>query len=96
METARNSAPLDQRISFAYEMLTLRQLGHDSVAWQTPGLSLTAQAFLLTIALGADSSSLARVISAVIGAGVGLLAMQLMAKHRVLGALELGSTRCSC
>jgi hypothetical protein len=73
----------------AYEMLTQRQLEHQTLSWQTPGLSLTAQAFLLTTALGDDSTSLARIVAATIGLCIGVLSMQLMDKHRVLGRLEL-------
>lgn len=74
---------------FAYEMLTLRQIEHNSLAWQVPSLSLTAQAFLLTIALGAGTAPLARVVSAALGVTSGLLTMQLMAKNRYMGAVEL-------
>lgn len=70
-------------------MLTLRQMEHNSLAWQVPSLSLTAQAFLLTIALGAGTAPLARVVSAALGMISGLLTMQLMAKNRYMGAIEL-------
>ena len=43
---------------FAYEMLAERRNQQDSMLWQAPALALTAQAFLLTIALGGNAVSL--------------------------------------
>ena len=51
--------------------------------WQAPALSLTAQAFLFTIALG-EGSEVARLISATLALVASLASMQLMAKHRYL------------
>jgi hypothetical protein len=90
-ESGRGSAEdssVAERDRIAYEVLTQRELEHQSLIWQTPGLSLTAQAFLLTIALGSGSSSVARIIAAILGICAGLLTMQLMDKHRILYALE--------
>ena len=42
---------------FAYEMLAERRNQQDSMLWQAPALALTAQAFLLTIALGGNAVS---------------------------------------
>jgi hypothetical protein len=53
------------------------------MVWQTPALSLTAQAFLFTIALGEGTSG-ARLISALLALVAALASMQLMAKHRYL------------
>ena len=50
--------------------------------WQAPFLSLTAQAFLLTIALAKDSEPAARLISAGLACLSALASVQLMAKHR--------------
>jgi hypothetical protein len=50
--------------------------------WQTPVLSLTAQAFLFTIALGRESTIWARIVSAALALLAALASMQLMAKHR--------------
>lgn len=41
---------------FAYEMLAARRNQQDSILWQAPALALTAQAFLLTIALAGNAS----------------------------------------
>jgi hypothetical protein len=73
---------------FCYEMVVLRQLEQDAMMWQTPALALTAEAFLLTIALGGDSSQLARLLSSGLSVVVSVLAIQLMAKHHFLAALD--------
>lgn len=50
--------------------------------WQVPGLALTAQAFLMTIALSPGAGRLARVISGVLSMVVSFLSVQLLEKHR--------------
>ncbi|UKA59142.1 hypothetical protein [Arthrobacter sp. FW306-2-2C-D06B] len=69
-------------------MLLQREMEQDSMLWQTPTLALTAQAFLLTIALNKDSSAPAVFVSAGLGVLVALLSLQLMAKHRFLNELD--------
>jgi hypothetical protein len=74
---------------FAYEMLAARRNQQDSMLWQTPALALTAQAFLLTIALGGNAASVfARALAAGLGLVVAFMSMQLMAKHRHLTELD--------
>jgi hypothetical protein len=51
--------------------------------WQTPALGLTAQAFLLTLALGGQMASLGRAVAAVLAGAIAVMTMQLMAKHRL-------------
>lgn len=45
-------------------------------------MSLTAQAFLFTIALGSDTAPFARIISALLAGCAALASVQLMVKHR--------------
>lgn len=73
---------------FTYEMLLQRELEQDAMLWQTPTIALTAQAFLLTIALNPAVSTLATYLSAGLGLLVALLSMQLMAKHRFLNLMD--------
>lgn len=73
---------------FAYEMLTLRDVEKDALMWQAPSLALTAQAFLLTIALNPQSPVYAVLISSALGFVVAGLSMQLMARHRLLNLLD--------
>lgn len=65
-----------------YQVLAARRLATDGMMWQTPVLSLTAQAFLFTIALGHDTSQEAKLISASLALAASLASLQLMAKHR--------------
>jgi hypothetical protein len=64
-----------------YQMLAARRQNHDSMLWQTPVISLTAQAFLFTIALGGPTRA-ARVIAASLALATALASIQLLAKHR--------------
>jgi hypothetical protein len=73
---------------FHYEMLIQREMEQDAMLWETPTLALTAQAFLLTIALNKDSTAVAVCVAAVLGMLVAFLSMQLMAKHRFLNELD--------
>lgn len=73
---------------FAYEMLTLRDVEKDALMWQAPSLALTAQAFLLTIALNPQSPAYAVMVSSALGFVVAGLSMQLMARHRLLNVLD--------
>jgi hypothetical protein len=65
-----------------YQAVVARRMQWDSLLWQVPILSLTAQAFLFTIALGSDTSELSRIIAALLSAVVALLCVSLMARHR--------------
>lgn len=73
---------------FTYEMLLQREMEQDAMLWETPTIALTAQAFLLTIALNKDSTAAAVYVSAALGVLVALLSMQLMAKHRFLNEMD--------
>lgn len=65
-----------------YAALNDRRDSHNSLLWQTPVLSLTAQAFLFTIALSGQVSSTARSIAASLALLVALGSIQLLIKHR--------------
>jgi len=65
-----------------YQVVAARRGGFDALLWQTPVLSLTAQAFLFTIALGHDTGRGAQIISALLALVSALASMQLLAKHR--------------
>lgn len=69
-------------IESIYAAVASRRAGFDQMAWQVPIISLTAQAFLFTLALGPDTSRTARLISAVLALLVTVLSMILMARHR--------------
>ncbi|WP_404381130.1 hypothetical protein LL946_12555 [Knoellia locipacati] len=70
-------------LRLAYQLSMHRLVEADSKLWQVPGLSLTAQAFLLTIALGSRSySANERLVAAALGLVVALASVQLMRRHR--------------
>ena len=74
----------------SYQALSQRQVSHNSLMWQTPALAMSAQAFLLLIALGAGTPFASRVISSALGFVIALLSFQLMMRH---SALELADAR---
>jgi hypothetical protein len=65
-----------------YDVVAARRLQWDALLWQVPALSLTGQAFLLTIALGPSTSRLARIISSVVSLIASIMSMQLMTSDR--------------
>ena len=67
-----------------YEILASRRQSYDEMMWQAPVLSLTAQAFLLTIALGPGSTTRARLIASFLAAVAAIASVILMQKHRTL------------
>jgi hypothetical protein len=81
------------RDAFAYQMIMQRGLQTNSLLWQTPGLALTAQAFLLTVALGGDTVRPIRIVVSVLGLVIGIMSMQLMAKHHYYYELDQAELR---
>lgn len=65
-----------------YQILSDRRTAYDSMMWQTPALGMTAQAFLLTLALSSDTSGVGRATSAGLSILISLMVLQLLAKHR--------------
>ena len=65
-----------------YAVLADHRTNLNELLWQTPVLSLTAQAFLFTIAFNADAPVEYRVASIALVILVALASLQLMAKHR--------------
>jgi hypothetical protein len=73
---------LPETVVLIWQSLADRRVAYDTMMWQTPALALTAQAFLLTLALGGQISGLGRAISAGLAAALAITTVQLMAKHR--------------
>lgn len=59
-----------------------RRYAIDQMMWQVPALTLTAQAFLLTIAFGSQTSWIARVVAACVGLVTAGAGIQLLLRHR--------------
>lgn len=70
-------------LAATYAVIAARRAGYDSLMWQVPSLGLTAQAFLLTIALGPGTAQVPRLAASLLAGIVALLSMQLMSKHRL-------------
>src|ERR1035438_162519 len=65
-----------------YQAVAARRMQWDALLWQVPSLSLAAQAFLLTIALGSDASRTARLLASGLGVAAALLSLHLLIRHR--------------
>lgn len=65
-----------------YSVVGSRRQGYDQMMWQVPALSLTAEAFLFSIALASSASQATRLIAATLALFTSLMSIQLMGKHR--------------
>jgi ADP-ribose pyrophosphatase YjhB (NUDIX family) len=77
-------------LAISYQALALRANTHNNLMWQTPGLAMAAQAFLLTIALAPGMSLFGRVASCLANILISLLCIQLLGKH---SKMELSDRR---
>jgi hypothetical protein len=64
-----------------YNAVVQRRTAFDKLAWQAPVLSLTAQAFLFTVALSPGSSLFARLIASGLAAVAALGSIALFGRH---------------
>ena len=71
-----------------YSLVEAHRQCQDTLLWQTPVVSFTAQAFLLTIALGPDTGLMPRIVSALLATVAAFASVQLIAKHRYLEVLD--------
>jgi len=71
-----------------YSVLSTRRTAYDTLFWQAPVLSLTAQAFLFTVALSGGTPVWSRRIAAVLALLAALASIQLMVKHRYQETLD--------
>lgn len=69
-----------------YGVLNARRDSFNSLLWQTPALSLTAQAFLFTIILSTDSATADRLVASLLALITAVVSVQLLAKHRYMEA----------
>lgn len=65
-----------------YAVTASRRQAYDTLLWQTPALSLTAQAFLYRIILGGGTSLKARALASLLAGITAFASFQLMKKHR--------------
>ena len=67
--------------STLYQVVANRRLEYDTLMWQVPAISFTAQAFLFNIAFS-STNHLAQILSAFLAFVIASISIQLMAKHR--------------
>lgn len=67
-----------------YQALNSRRDSFNNLVWQTPVLSLTAQAFLFTIIYASNALDVARTIIAMLSIVLALASIQLLMKHRFM------------
>lgn len=77
-----SSTCFDKAFECQYTALNARRDSFNSLLWQTPVLSLTAQAFLFVIALSQNVSDSARKIAASLALIAAVASIQLLTKHR--------------
>ncbi len=65
-----------------YQAVAARRMQWDALLWQVPSLSLAAQAFLLTIAFGADTSRTSRLLASGLAVVAAVLSLHLLIRHR--------------
>jgi hypothetical protein len=76
------SKPDDEDQRLLYQVVAARRIQWDNLIWQVPLLSLTAQAFLFSIALGSDARPVSRIVASGLSMVVSVLCILLMARHR--------------
>lgn len=82
-EPAARKPALREEMLAQYQVVAARRQNFDSMLWQVPALSLTAQAFLLVIALGSGSGHLARIATGLLSALTALMSAQLLLRQRL-------------
>lgn len=93
-EMGQNAMPESQSskdvLLAQYGVVAARRQNFDAMVWQVPALALTAQAFLMTIALGPETGHLARIAAGLLSALAALMSVQLLLRQR---AHELADAR---
>ncbi|WP_433566100.1 hypothetical protein ACQP1O_13235 [Nocardia sp. CA-151230] len=80
-----SSSPRSPYLGWLYRAVSDRQLQYENLLWQVPAVSLTAQAFLFNIAMGAGNEPVARIASSLLALIVSIISIMLMASHRLAG-----------
>lgn len=81
-ETPEQPFPTDEQKLSLLTIFASQFGSYATMVWQVPALSLTAQSFLLTIALSQGNSDGAKYISAVLSIGIAFASFQLMHDQR--------------
>ena len=81
MTTSDDSRPTPSDLPL-YQAVAARRMQWDALLWQVPSLSLAAQAFLLTIAFGPDTSRTSRLLASGLAVVAAMLSLHLLIRHR--------------
>lgn len=82
-EAAPGMQPPHDVLLAQYQVVAARRQNFDVLVWQVPALGLTAQAFLMTIALGPGAGHLARIATGLLSALAALMSVHLLLRHRM-------------
>jgi hypothetical protein len=80
--TDRASPPTSPEVLAQYQIMAARRQAFDTMMWQVPALSLTAQSFLLSLAYGGQSSRLAAAVAGGLSTVIAVMSIQLLLRHR--------------
>ncbi|WP_104190437.1 hypothetical protein [Cryobacterium sp. Y82] len=86
-ESGASPKEADQLLA-VWQAVSQRRIAYETMMWQTPALGMTAQAFLLTLALATDTSDVARIASAALSVLISIMVIQLLGKHRKFEMLD--------
>lgn len=64
-----------------YQAVAERRLQYENLLWQVPAVSLTAQAFLFSVALTQDIDSFPQILAGLLALTVSVISIMLMASH---------------
>ncbi|MFQ6398324.1 hypothetical protein ACLMAJ_33400 [Nocardia sp. KC 131] len=70
-------------LEMLYQCVADRRLQYENLLWQVPTVSLTAQAFLFSIALAEGNAPVAKIASSLLALIVSIISIMLMASHRL-------------
>jgi hypothetical protein len=82
-QSSAGGHPSREEMLVMYQVVAARRQNFDSMLWQVPALSLTAQAFLLAISLGSGSGHLATIAAGLLSAVTALMSVQLLQRQRL-------------
>jgi hypothetical protein len=81
-QTPGEQHPPAQVVLSQDQIVAARRQGFDTMMWQVPALSLTAQSFLLSLAYDAQSGRLAGAVAGTLSVVVSLMSIQLLLRQR--------------
>ncbi|MFQ6325668.1 hypothetical protein ACLMAL_05955 [Nocardia sp. CWNU-33] len=65
-----------------YQAVADRRLQYENLLWQVPAVSMTAQAFLFSVALSQNIEAFPRILAGLLALNVSVISIMLMASHQ--------------